>query len=259
LGVIDTKNWLKESRNPIELCEKLEKYFHHLQAEEIHHYLSQYGMLRTGYEHWLVKADDSNIWTKANNIFLKLKKRWNGPDVPIFIFPVEERKSFFGRDFKGRSGLSFQDKMFLFLSPDVKNDELIALLIHEYHHICRLRKNPKHEKDYTLLDAIILEGLAEHTVYRTIGEQHVTNWVKKYSKRQLYSWWKNLIVPNQDIKWDHPLFDQLLFGKGFYPTMLGYAIGFDIVQTFYKQKPFSTKESFYLPAEQFVESYETKE
>ena len=261
LGVITTGKWIKEANgDPLAVCENLVNYFPNVSKEEIHSFLTEYGMPRFRMDgSWMEKAKEAKLWKKTNDYFLQLKRNWNGPDVPIFIFPVEEGRGLFMRTFDRRSGISFNDKMFLFLSPEVEDEELMALLVHEYHHVCRLQKNEEQDEHLTLIDAIIMEGLAEHAVLNKVGEQHVTEWCKKYPKRQLKSWWKRLVAPHQHAKQDEPIFNQLLSGKGFYPPMLGYAIGYDIVDDYYKKNSFSIKDSFQLPAKTFVELYEAEE
>ena len=54
--------------------------------------------------------------------------------------------------------------MFLFLTPSLAEKELEALIVHEYHHICRLKILAKPYHEFTLLDSILMEGFAEYAV-----------------------------------------------------------------------------------------------
>ncbi|MCY8132193.1 DUF2268 domain-containing putative Zn-dependent protease, partial [Bacillus spizizenii] len=67
-----------------------------------------------------------------------LKNKWHGPDVPIVTLPVDERNKRIRLEFGSKSGLAFQDKMFLFLSSHLDFASVSALMTHEYHHVCRL-------------------------------------------------------------------------------------------------------------------------
>ncbi|WP_369010262.1 DUF2268 domain-containing putative Zn-dependent protease [Oceanobacillus alkalisoli] len=54
--------------------------------------------------------------------------------MPIFIFPSDRSNT----EINGKSGLSFHDKLFLFISGETSLTEIKALLTHEYYHVCRL-------------------------------------------------------------------------------------------------------------------------
>ena len=56
------------------------------------------------------------------------------------------------------------------------------MLIHEYHHVCRLHHLKKDQKEYTLLDTMIMEGLAERTVGKYLGTKYLANWTKLYQE-----------------------------------------------------------------------------
>ncbi|WP_243291334.1 DUF2268 domain-containing protein [Bacillus sp. FJAT-47783] len=258
MGVVNTNEWLKKDPNPLKACEKLTHYFQQISAEEIYDYLKDFGMYRSVRKTFLKEMERSHIWPKVKKRYERLKQKWEGPDVPVFIFPVDERNGLLTRDFQGRSGVSFPDKMFLFLSPRTSDLSLDAVITHEYHHICRLHKYSKREEEYTLLDTIILEGLAEHAVKEEIGEEAITHWMTKYSPTQLKRWWNMWVKDNQHVKRDHPKYVQLLFGKAFYPTMLGYALGYDIVETYHKQYPFSIEKSFTISSNKLIRYYEAQ-
>lgn len=103
------------------------------------------------------------------------------------------------RDQNGKSGLAFKDKLFLFLSDQNSDNEIRALFVHEYNHVCRLAKNDKQEENYILLDSIILEGLAENAVRELVGEEYLAKWTSYYTEGQLNQMWKKIIYPNSNI------------------------------------------------------------
>ena len=151
-----------------------------------------------------------------------------------------------------RSGVSFKDKLFLFLTPIEDEKELEALFVHEYHHVCRMNSQKKDPQDYTLLDSIILEGLAEHAVTRNCGEKYASDWSRRYTKDELSKYWKKDLSENLSIKRDHRFHDQILFGLGRRPGLLGYAIGYEIVKQYEQRKNFSDKTSFIIPSKEFT-------
>lgn len=258
MGVVNTDEWLKKETNPLKICQKLKVYFQGLNEFDIHQYLHEFGMYKSvskSYIHQMVKR---NVWNRVDKFYRKLKEKWDGPDIPIFIFPVNESNGLLSRDFRGRSGVSFPDKLFLFLSSTVGDEELKSVLTHEYHHICRLTKYEKKEENYTLIDTIILEGLAEHAVGEMVGEQALTLWVRKYSPSQLRRWWNLWIKPNQRVTRNDPKYLQLLYGKAFYPQLLGYAVGYHIVRTYHEKHPMSMSETFTISVDRLVSFYEKK-
>jgi len=256
MGVVNTDEWLKKETNPLKICGKLKGHFQGLHVEDIHQYLSQFGMYKSVSKSYIQKMLKRNVWERVKKHYQYLNTKWAGPDIPIYIFPVNESNGFLSRNFGGRSGVSFPDKLFLFLSYEVDEEELKSVLTHEYHHICRISKYEKKEENYTLLDTIILEGLAEHAVGEMLGEQALTFWVKKYSPSQLNRWWNLWIKPHQEVTRDDPKYIQLLYGMSFYPKMLGYAIGYHIVRTYDKKHKMTIKDSFTISVERLVAFYE---
>ena len=104
----------------------------------------------------------NNSWALTEKIFQFYSEKWDGPDIPIYLFPISQHANFFSRRTENlKGGVSFPDKMFLFVSDKLNTKELEALFVHEYHHVCRLNHQSKKFEEYTLLDSIIIEGLAE--------------------------------------------------------------------------------------------------
>ncbi|MFB5167104.1 DUF2268 domain-containing putative Zn-dependent protease, partial [Parageobacillus toebii] len=129
-----------------------------------------------------------------------------------------------------KGGVAFHDKLLIFLLPHHTDKEIEALITHEYNHVCRLKKQKKEDEGVTLLDSIVLEGLAENAVGRYVGKSHQASWTTYYSDEQLDHFWKRYVSPYQSILPQHPLYSRLLYGLGFYPAMLGYAVGYYIVR-----------------------------
>lgn len=193
----------------------------------------------------LVKED---VWAKCDKFFKKYKKLWNGPDIPIYIFPFNQSNR--GND--NKSGLSFTDMLFLFIGDIEDEKELEALFIHEYHHVCRIHYQKKAIDDYSLLDSIIIEGLAEHSVKMHCGEKYNADWCHKYKEEELEEYWSKYLKDNLDVNKSDYVHDALLFGLGKYPDMLGYCYGFYLITKFKKQKSFSEKAYFNLESEKFL-------
>jgi len=256
MGIIRTDRWLQEEFNrPGKICEKLVPYFKGQNANEIYNQLINFGMYRPSRasRNNLNRMLDQNAWDKVERLFSKYKNKWNGPDVPIFIFPLAQSGFFFIREDKSKAGVSFPDKMFLFLSHLDDPKEIEALLVHEYHHVCRLRMLGKKMEEYTLLDSIIIEGLAEYTVLKHCGREYLANWCRMYTEKELTNFWDRYLKNQLHKKKNEREHDLLLYGGGRVPKLLGYAAGYNIIGKFYKKHNYSTKLSFALPATKYIE------
>ena len=83
-----------------------------------------------------------------------------------------------------KAGVSFKNKMFLFLTPLQDEKELEALIVHEYHHVCRLNKLVKPLDEYTLIDSIVMEGFAEYVVTKYCGKEYNAKWISLLHERR---------------------------------------------------------------------------
>ncbi|MBM6618293.1 DUF2268 domain-containing protein [Bacillus suaedaesalsae] len=232
MSIIQTDRWLKEyGDQPVKLCENLITYFKKGKAVDIYQHLASFGMYKPSI---FTRKDEiqqfikANHWSTVKKLFESIRKKWNGPDIPIIILPLNERNAQLMKE-NGKAGLAFKDKLFLFLPREIGALEIKALLVHEYHHVCRLNQISKKEEEMTLLDVIILEGLAEYAVKEICGESYNANWISYYSEEKLEKWWKTIIFPNKDVKEQDPEYNNLLYGRSGYPKMLGYCVGAHII------------------------------
>ncbi|MDY0396169.1 DUF2268 domain-containing putative Zn-dependent protease [Virgibacillus halophilus] len=97
-----------------------------------------------------------------------------------------------------------------------------------------------------------MEGLAEHAVSEQVGKAHLAGWTSYYSSKQLDGFWKKWVKPNKDLpKFRHKHFD-LLFGTGLYPKMLGYCVGYFLVEKYIQKHKSSSKELLHTPSYQLA-------
>ncbi|WP_044748686.1 DUF2268 domain-containing protein [Bacillus alveayuensis] len=256
MPVFRTDEWLiKAGEKPIELCKKLAPYFHDARPHEIFAHLTKHGMYRSanGLKQVVKEMKEKRIWEDVVKIYAILMKQWNGPDIPVFIFPADWRNRKLLREFNSKGGLAYRNKLFLFLLPHHTKKEIEAVITHEYNHVCRLAKLTKKEEDYTLLDAIILEGLAENAVNEYVGASYKANWTTYYSEKQLETFWQRYILPYHSIHSTHPLYDRLLYGLNFYPKMLGYAVGYHLINRCLQKKTANLEKLMSLTSEQIVQ------
>ena len=115
-----------------------------------------------------------------------------------------------------------------FLSPHTPKERIGTLLTHEYHHVCRLHFLTKEEKDFTFLDTIMMEGLAEYAVYHRYGESYTAKWTTLYDESQLQRMYKKWVSSHlyQKVQDDERLIQNLLYGKGTTPKCLAMPLDF---------------------------------
>lgn len=255
MGIIRTDQWLKEEFDrPLNICTKLIPFFKSKKKTEIYDELLGYGMykptrLTKKFFHYMM---EQNMWEKVGDIYLRYRTKWSGPDIPIFLFPMAQTGGFLIRQTSSKSGVSYPDKMFLFIAEidDVK--EIEALFVHEYHHVCRLNKLNKKLEEFTLLDSLIIEGLAEYAVLKNCGPEYLAKWCRMYREKELKILWERFLSDHLNVRKKEKAHDELLYGRGRIPTLLGYAAGYNIVKEYYANNHYSTKLSFQIDASKFV-------
>jgi uncharacterized protein YjaZ len=256
-GVVDTKVWLeKHADNPIEITKLLLNAFQEEEIEKLHQYLQFQGMFRGGKksEEYFYKMVERSFWEEAEKIFQKYQSEWGGVDIPIYLFPIKAGSLFVPGQRK--SGIAFNDKMLLFISPNVEIKELEALFIHEYHHVNRLIKMTKPAKELTLMDSLIMEGLAEYTVNRILGDSYTAKWTNIYKENEINKLWEKYIKENLTITKKEHKHESIMYGKNGYPALLGYGLGYHLVKKYYSNNHYSTKASFSVVSETFRNTYE---
>ncbi|SET67619.1 Uncharacterized protein YjaZ [Oceanobacillus limi] len=257
MTVIHTDKWLLELYDePIEICGKIEKFFDGVAALDIFQYLTMNGMYRQPdkeREKVVQELHRLNVWEFVKQEERNLMKLWNGPNVPIFILPADTRNRQMNVEYNGKSGLAFDDKLFLFISGENTKNEIRALFTHEYNHVCRLTKNKKKEKDYVLLDSVILEGLAENAVREQFSKKYTAAWTLYYTEEELVTMWERIILPNKDLPKLHRKHPEYLFGLKFQPKMVGYCVGYYLVSKFMLENNLTSKEILHLSSERIAQ------
>ncbi|MBU9713264.1 DUF2268 domain-containing protein [Evansella tamaricis] len=263
MGLINSSVWLKrlyevsaesEPLNVIKFS-KLMEHFPDWSKEEWLHYLYTQGMLP-------ISKDTQDIWRKwqSNNpvlglskIFQQCKEYLKGPDVDIFLFPINENSHWLMEGMGGKNGITFPNVMFLFFHGEVTQKEKQALMIHEYHHICRLHHHGHTEDSVSLLESIVMEGLAEWEVKKQIGSEYLAPWVKLYSNEFLWKWWERVIQEKITLRGRKRHTAYMYGGKYGFPKWLGYNIGFRMVESFAeKNDNLNSLELVQMPAEKIL-------
>lgn len=267
MGVVATDRWLrtywqKAKNAPIHLRYFLQfdtivkhphSLFPHNDRREIHETLLMQGMFlpESDIGHWLRSLLERNVWKFVENEYEILRKQWQGPEAIIYLLPVNEENDVIMNELGGKTGISFFDKIFLFVSSKTKHSGIQALLTHEYHHTCRLAQLGKSERELTLLDSIIIEGLAEFAVYERLGGREIGKWTTMYREQELQAMWEAIFRERLHIrgKDNHHIF---LYGNEEMriPKWAGYALGYALVQSCH----LSTKELLTQSSQQILKS-----
>ncbi|SHF92100.1 DUF2268 domain-containing protein [Ornithinibacillus halophilus] len=259
MRVIRTDEWLlQDYENPIKICKKLKKYFHDetISESDILNHLAKFGMYKQPYSNGkdeIKNLQKKKVWQYVYKEAKKLQTIWNGPSISVFILPVEIRNKRIAKEQNGKSGLAFSDKLFLFIGDHLDKNEIKALLTHEYNHICRLHYYQKNAEEFTLLDTIILEGLAENAVREYCGEDNLASWTTYYSEDQLEDMYQKIIKPNESLSTFERKHNEILYGMKFYPKMAGYCVGFYLVKNYMINNRCKIKDTLPINSSQFIE------
>lgn len=262
MPVMKTNEWLIDHyHDPVELCKKMKPLFPGVSALEIHDYFRLHGMYQELDKSGTALVDTmevNDVWTIVEKEHQALRKKWKGPDVPIVILPSNTADKKLMSATNGKAGLAFSDKLFLFVPETISEHELKALFIHEYNHVCRLWHTKKAENSFTLLDSIILEGLAEHAVRERLGGAFTASWTKLHSKEKIEKIWKKTILPKIKLRKSHPLHNQLLYGWRGFPKMAGYCVGYYLVEDYLNTNQLCTVDLLRVDAESIADLHPSK-
>jgi uncharacterized protein YjaZ len=263
MGVMNTDEWLLEHfHDPIVICKKILQNQSESgtnqeppNPQHYYRYLLHFGMYKPTRQakKTFNTLKQQDTWNLIEKLFSRYQQKWNGPDIPVYIFPMTANRSLFHPPYEKKSGVSFPDRLFLFLQPDLSETEIEALLVHEYHHVCRMQHADKPVEEYVLLDSIILEGLAEAIVAENCGEDYLAKWTRFYSDSQMQTYWRRFLEKNLTVKKTERLHDRLLFGGNGIPLMLGYAAGYALVDRYKKTRRLKEHESFSINSKAFLD------
>jgi uncharacterized protein YjaZ len=249
MGIIKTNEWLDlEFDRPLALMKRIGDQFSEANPEQLYRHLQKHGMYKPNEKtkktyNRLVERD---VWGKTEQFFSTYKQLWNGPDVPVYMFPMSS-SSFLQRASETKSGLAFRHSLFLFFDGRISDKEIEAVLIHEYHHVCRLHRL-KNKKN-TLLDTMVMEGLAERTVAKYLGSEYLAHWTKLHRESDFKRMWTRYLEGKLLTERSNPLHDHIMLGRQGYPHMLGYWSGYQLVKN---AGNLSVKQSFSILSEELI-------
>ncbi len=240
LPVIQTKHLFENTTDREQLAYDLVKMiFPGSPPEAIKYELVQQGLLNKG------KISLSlDVWQLLDKQLKELMISWQGPDIAVYILPIEN--GFI------KNGIAYRDGICLFVSSRLSMKELHALFAHEYHHMCR---RAFMEEPPTLMDSLMMEGLAEDAVESLFGSDALGYWTRNYSLAEVQSYWNSHFVPALYQKGLHH-HKSFLFGDDqlSLPPCIGYCTGYRIVQAFKERcGPYSINELMHIKSEDIID------
>lgn len=232
------------------ICHPLKQFFPQATIEEIHGELLTRGLFDP-FESPIIseilkKLEEEKVWETIKHEFNHLKNLWNGPDVPIFVYPLTKHRPLVDSVEVKKNGVSYNNVLFLFVSVELETEELKALLAHEYNHICRLSYVDKFPHEIELLDTLIIEGMAECAVEELYGERWLSPWTKGYSHEECLELWTKYFVKAIQLQGVDNHFP-FLYGnevKGL-PKWIGYCLGYRIVKSYLESEGISNQRLLY--------------
>lgn len=243
MGIVQTDKWIDFIDNPNLVMKKLIIHFPKMNEKTLYKYLSSHGLseLNKTCKEDMKLLMKKNVWIELEKEFQLLKKELNGPDIPIYILPCHQKRGFFQPTTYNRGGVATNKCVFLFLSPIEGILQHKAVLLHEYHHIVRLSKLYKN-KSVNLLDAMILEGLAESAVKEKYGVEVQAPWTSYYSSTECEYYFHKILKAKMNLSSEEDEFSIYLYGGKRIPKLLGYCVGYDIVKCCLDQTEWTTNK-----------------
>lgn len=226
--VIQTHSLFQDLKNrDLHTYPLVQTIFPNVPAAAVHFELRQQGLLETG--EMPLQLD---VWAIIERQLYELMKQWDGPTTQVAILPI--------RHGVVKNGVAYKHGICLFVSSHISIKELHSLITHEYHHICRQHA---YKSTPTLLDSVIMEGLAEHAVESLFGEHAVSSWTKRYPFEDIHHYWHTHFLAHLSVSGLHN-HQHFLFGdaKLQLPAHIGYCTGYRIVEAFLMKNPSLTTQ-----------------
>jgi uncharacterized protein YjaZ len=241
------------------IAEPLTALFPDTPAEAIYFELLQNGLLEphkwTELKDIVETLEEKNVWELTEKEYSRLRNIWHGPEVDIYIYPLTKKRPAFNGIKPNKNGVAYRKALFLFVTPELKEQELYALLAHEYHHICRLAHLGTSPAEHSLKESLVIEGMAEAAVEELYGEEWLSPWAQRYSLEEAKKIWERQFIPALEIKgllYHRPF----LYGdrKRRLPPWIGYSIGYRIVRSYLQNNESIEQENLYkLSAEEIIQ------
>lgn len=270
--VVQTQTWLKKffrtceenpRANPYDLqcellCAPIVELFPEIRPEELQYELLSNGLFDSfnwaETEKQVKRMEKKRVWQIVKQEYRLLKDLWKGPEVSIYIFPLNKVTLKGKEQAPTKNGVAYKRGLFLFVTEELRVEEIKALLAHEYNHVCRLNHLGLESNKIPLKDSLIIEGFGEFAVKELYGRKWLAPWTDLYSFEDSIKVWDKYFIPQLNMKGteNHRIF---LYGKARspFPKWIGYHIGYQIVNSFQKKHgPFNNYELYQMSADELI-------
>ena len=157
-------------------------------------------------------------------------------DIEIYLFPTlsDQVKN-------GMAGVlgraPYGNVIHLYIHKDVVKNKNLSVTIrnavaHEYNHLMRYENFPKTK---TLLDDLVIEGLAEN-FREDVFPSKPAPWASALSIDSAKSIFQKLKTTLQVKDYDFAIYSQIFFGSDEYEPWTGYSVGYYLVKDYLKTK-----------------------
>jgi len=211
--------------------------------------LKEIQALKTAYN----TLDDCIYFMEKNNLSI------NADKLRFGMYIADPKKLELQKGYCGFGGIPGFIQVSIY--PDSYNiPKIPAVIAHEFHHNIRFSYFDWNHGDVTVGDYIIIEGLAESFAKELYGEELLGPWVTSFDKDELdYS--IEVIKDALDVKGfaevsSYMFGDKISIEQGYKPVGLpsfaGYAVGFQVVQSFMKENNIGIAEATLLETKEII-------
>jgi uncharacterized protein YjaZ len=232
----------------------------HLSEEEFETIVF-FGIFNLDCEIGILKTQLKKLQTLAYEDFIKdeltlLQKEFPvSKTVEFELFILDDQDRFVREKLGGVSAFTdWSGKMFFAVLPDAHvRLTLRSVINHEYHHHWRTHALNMTEQNQTLMDRLILEGLAEHFVKIRLGDAYLGPYKDSLTEEQAEDLWESTYKLYRNELGEGT--DIYMFGSedAKLPFWGGYAIGYYLVKWYLEKNEGSSIEYITsLSSEQFL-------
>ncbi|MGV3489385.1 MAG: DUF2268 domain-containing putative Zn-dependent protease [Tuberibacillus sp.] len=172
----------------------------------------------------------------------------------VFLYPLDENDTYGRENLGGVSAFADYDGTLTFIVYPEKDvfKVLSSVITHEFHHFWRMGHLGITEENETLLDKLVLEGLAEHFVGKVLGTDRQGPYIRALTPDQAKILWKSAFYNQLELKGDATNL-YMFGGKSDLPMWAGYSMGYHLVQWFHERHSHLTIEELtLLPSSVYV-------
>ncbi|WP_229596430.1 DUF2268 domain-containing putative Zn-dependent protease [Rossellomorea vietnamensis] len=179
----------------------------------------------------------------------------SGKPIQFELFILDQHDEFVKEKLGGVSAYTEWNGHMCFIveADEGVRDTLKSVIFHEYHHHWRMNKLNMTEGNETLLDRLVLEGLAEHFVRIELGDAFLGPYKSVLSEKEAQALWNTTFrhhIHDRGEKTDSYMFGNREMELPFWG---GYSLGYYLVEWYMKENnEWTIEELTKLPSKSFL-------